>query len=82
LSDLLCSSAADVAQLLVGWKWSLLIPTACIVVIALALLSDLSMTLVLIFPPDGMMGGRELPSPLRRRSGAVSVAEVKGAGSN
>jgi branched-chain amino acid transport system permease protein len=39
---LIVPSSADAAQLLVGgWNWSLLIPTVCIVVIALALLSDL-----------------------------------------
>ena len=38
---LIVPSSADVAQLLVGgWNWSLLIPTVCIVVIALALVSD------------------------------------------
>jgi branched-chain amino acid transport system permease protein len=39
---LIVPSTADVAQLLVGgWNWSLLIPTVCIVVVALALLSDM-----------------------------------------
>ena len=38
---LIVPSTADVAQILVGgWNWSLLIPTVCIVVIALALVSD------------------------------------------
>ncbi len=38
---LIVPSTADVAQLWVGgWNWALLIPTVCIVVVALALISD------------------------------------------
>jgi branched-chain amino acid transport system permease protein len=38
------------------------------------------MALVLIFRPDGVMGGRELPFPFRRRERAapIAIAEIKG----
>jgi hypothetical protein len=37
------------------------------------------MAIVLIFRPDGMMGGRELPFPFRRRNQAAltDVGDIK-----